>query len=123
MCVAEVEQCARMVDGQVDRDALSKLVVVHVAAVRAERTSSKRLLVPGRDTDASQHRLQCDSEILQPIRWLGKARDARIRVDLPVAFKVEVELRSPHITGIERRERDGAEADRAVTVQVQADQL
>src|SRR4051812_36230194 len=112
-----------MEDGQVDRDALAKLVVVHVAAERTERTASKRFLLPRRDTNASEHRPQCDGEIPQPLRRRGEAGNARIPVDLPVAVVVDVELGSAEITGLERRGDDGAAADRAVTVQAQADQL
>ena len=70
-----------MEHGQVQRHALGKAVVIHVAAPRAEKSGAKRLVLRRGDADAAEHGLQLHFVILQAIGRLGETGDAGFAIE------------------------------------------
>ena len=123
VAVADEQQRAFLVDGQVDRDALAKPVVIHVAAPGSEPAGAEGLIGRRRDPDAAEHRLQLDAEVLQTFGGLGEHRDAGLAVELPFAVELVVELGVAVIAGLDGAGHDAVAAAGGVAVQPDAQEL
>lgn len=110
VAVTNEQQRTRLVNRQIDRDALTQRVAVHVSGPRSQPARLECPLVWWRDANAAQHRPQWYPEVPQMLRRFGQRGKPALPVELPLRRTISdalscqpwVFVKRPVIAGVRR---------------------